>query len=61
MNVAKFYLNDKEAKGAHLILDHLNLEDIQPLNSFEVGEVLTVKIEEMSEREFKSLPEFDGW
>ena len=59
--VAKLYLNDPSCKGAHLILDNLNLEDCEPLESFEVGDVLTVRIEEMNKMEFETLPEFDGW
>lgn len=61
MKVAKFYLNDAECKGYHLILDHLNLEDCEPLETFEVGNILTVKIEEMGDKDFNELPEFDGF
>jgi hypothetical protein len=61
MQVAKFYLNDADCERDHLILDHLNLEDFEPLESFEVGDILTVKIEEMDKKDFEELPEFDGW
>ena len=60
--VAKIYLNDPECKKAHLILDDLNIEDLEPLgDAFSVGDVLTIKVEEMDAEAFYNLPEFDGF
>jgi len=60
MQVAKIFDNP-DCTGAHLVLGDLNLEDMLPLESFDIGDTLTIKIEEIDEQEFDGLPEFDGF
>jgi len=63
-NMKKRYVEIRRGGGGKLMTDDIGLLVDEVTEMFmvdEVGETVTLTIVEISEEEYKNLPEFEGW